>query len=123
MYIVITKLLFCYYVLCYNVYDKSRLINQYFFPICFHTWILLYIFADARYVFVGTKNLATAELSVDVRYTHIRCIYERESKYKHKDPLDGSRKRTASSAFKGRGKVPFFLYQRVSLERQKHIEN
>ena len=72
---------------------------------------------------MGTKNLATAELPTNVRYTHILCIYERESRYKYKDPLDGSRERTASSTFKGRGKIPFFLYQRVCLERQKHIEN
>ena len=56
-------------------------------------------------------------------HTHILCIYEKESRYKYKDPLDGSRERTASSTFKGRGKIPFFLYQRVCLERQKHIEN
>lgn len=53
---------------------------------------------------MGTKNLATAELPTNVRYTHILCIYERESRYKYKDPLDGSRERTASSTFKGRGK-------------------
>lgn len=54
---------------------------------------------------MGTKNLATAELPTNVRYTHILCIYERESRYKYKDPLDGSRERTASSTFKGRGKI------------------
>lgn len=64
----------------------------------------MYIFANARYVFVGTKNLATAELPTNVRYTHILCIYERESRYKYKDPLDGSRERTASSTFKEEGK-------------------
>ena len=94
-----------------------------FVPFVFHNWILLHIFANARYVFVGTKTLAAAELQTDVRYTHILNIDERESQYKYKDPLDGSRERTASSTFKGRGKIPFFLYQRVCLERQKYIEN
>lgn len=38
----------------------------------FVSWYILYIFVHARYVFVATKNLATAELSDDVRFTHIR---------------------------------------------------
>lgn len=37
----------------------------------------MHIFANARYVFVGTKTLATAELPTNVRYTHILCIYEK----------------------------------------------
>ena len=61
-----------------------------FVPFVFHNWILLYIFANARYVFVGTKTLATAELPTNVRYTHILNIDERESQYKYKNSLDGS---------------------------------
>lgn len=50
----------------------------------------MHIFANARYVFVGTKTLAVAELQTDVRYTHILNIDERESQYKYKNSLDGS---------------------------------
>lgn len=61
-----------------------------FVPFVFHNWILLHIFANARYIFVGTKTLAAAELQTDVRYTHILNIDERESQYKYKNSLDGS---------------------------------
>ena len=40
---------------------------------------IMHIFANARYVFVGTKNLATAELPTNVRYTHY-SVYMKENR-------------------------------------------